>query len=261
MKKYLKKNSGGTRNKRWKPTGKHVVRLLKFEDGDAAKPIGFHYNIGGNKPIVCPKYNFGDDCAICDACESLKSWNDENGIEKPEGRRKQEFKFFTKIQVKERWYTPLILREGDDKSPKLWDYTPAVLKKIIKCAETLNEEYSTKEFSILNDVEEAMDLVVEFKDKNDNNQFTSTEVSYRTRTSKLADNQEEIDQILENLPDLFSFVEKQSSDEVEKLWADFLDSKDSGSDTSSGTEYTHNSAETPVVNTRDLDEVFEEIAG
>ena len=46
-------------------------RLQISRDGDPFKEFHFHYNVGKNPGILCPKKNHGEDCPICDFASTL----------------------------------------------------------------------------------------------------------------------------------------------------------------------------------------------
>ena len=80
----------------WKPKDEHDVRLLEVDNIEPFAERAFHYNIGDAMQVLCPKINFGDECVICDYAESLRSWKDEKGRDKPEKMRKEDFEIFKK---------------------------------------------------------------------------------------------------------------------------------------------------------------------
>ena len=55
------RNGGRSQNNtKWRPSeGDQTIRLLPAEDGDPFKEYHFHYNVGRNPGILCPKKNFG----------------------------------------------------------------------------------------------------------------------------------------------------------------------------------------------------------
>ena len=54
------KDSGD--NKFWRPNdGEQAIRIVPTEDGDPFREFHFHYNVGQNRGLLCPKRNFGDE--------------------------------------------------------------------------------------------------------------------------------------------------------------------------------------------------------
>ena len=57
---------------KWKPSeGDQTLRILPTQDGDPFKEYHFHYNVGRNPGILCPKKNFGEHCPICEFASAL----------------------------------------------------------------------------------------------------------------------------------------------------------------------------------------------
>ena len=85
------KNGGARKNDntKWKPQqGDQTIRIVPTSDGDPFKEFHFHYNVGKNPGILCPKKNHGDDCPICNFASTL--WKE--GVEKNEDDLKREAK-------------------------------------------------------------------------------------------------------------------------------------------------------------------------
>ena len=90
MKAKLETSRNGGRsqnNTKWRPSeGDQTIRLLPTEDGDPFKEFHFHYNVGKNPGILCPKRNYNEDCPICELATSL--WRD--GVENNDDDSKRE---------------------------------------------------------------------------------------------------------------------------------------------------------------------------
>ena len=51
-------NRGKSNDTKWKPEqGDQTIRILPTKDGDPFKEFYFHYNVGKNPGILCPKRN------------------------------------------------------------------------------------------------------------------------------------------------------------------------------------------------------------
>jgi hypothetical protein len=94
MRAKLNASQNGKRNNtnngfKWRPSeGDQAIRILPTEDGDPFKEFHFHYNVGKNPGILCPKKNHGEDCPICEFASSL--WRD--GVQNDDNTLKQEAK-------------------------------------------------------------------------------------------------------------------------------------------------------------------------
>ena len=107
-------NKGQTNNTKWRPTqGDQTIRILPTADGDPFKEFHFHYNVGKNPGIMCPKRNHGEDWPICDFASKL--WKD--GVENDDATLKSEAK---KLFVRKRYYSPIIVRGKEKEGGKGW---------------------------------------------------------------------------------------------------------------------------------------------
>src|SRR5690606_32519519 len=107
----------------------------------------------------------GDDCVICDYAAKLKNWNDENGNEKPEKTRRADFEIFKTLQVKERWYIPMVERGFESEGPKFWAFGKSIYEQMLKMCldEEMNGDVKHEGGSkVLTDLDSAYDITVDF---------------------------------------------------------------------------------------------------
>jgi len=263
-------NKTQKRRDMWKPKDKHVIRCLPYPHGD--EPIlelGFHYELGAVRSLLCPKHNFGNECAVCNLADKLRSWNDESGADKPEEVRKADFELFKKIQVRERWYIPMIDREDDNPTPKFYAFGKTIYERLLNMClnEEMNEIAKKEGTDVLTDVDSAFDLTVDFKkamneDKKGNTKtFPVTVVENKMRPSKLAKSKKEVEELIAKVPNMSEVYPEVSTEEVNKIFMDFISG--GGTDVKvedSGTEYKANTAEKPVEGGQSIDDAFKDLA-
>jgi len=260
-------NKSKKRNDLWRPTNNHTVRCLQYPHGDKdfILELGFHYDIGSTKSILCPKHNFGEDCPVCDLAAKLRSWNDEDGNEKPKSLRESDFELFKKVQVKERWYVPVIDREKPEDGPKFWAFGKTIYERILNLC--LNEELAEiagqEGTEIFTNVDSAFDLTVDFKEpgnkdgKGNMKSFPVTDVGHKMRPSKLAKTKKEVQELLDKIPVITDIYERVTTDQVQKALDEFLNSGGAEANVEdSGVEYSANTAEKPVEGGQSIDEAF-----
>jgi hypothetical protein len=105
------KNGGSKKsdNTKWKPQqGDQTIRIVPTADGDPFKEFHFHYNVGKNPGILCPKKNHGEDCPICNFASEL--WRE--GVDENDDDMKREAK---KLFVRKRYFSPIIVRGEEDR--------------------------------------------------------------------------------------------------------------------------------------------------
>ena len=99
-------------NTKWRPSeGDQTLRILSTADGDPFKEFHFHYNVGKNPGILCPKKNHGEDCPICEFASTL--WR--QGVESDDATLKNEAK---KLFVRKRFYSPIVVRGKESEGVK-----------------------------------------------------------------------------------------------------------------------------------------------
>lgn len=101
----------------WKPTGKHVIRILPYlhqKNNDPIIQIFFHYELeNSNSHVVCPERTFGHrgECPICQLVDGLYKKNTEESKE-----------IAGKIRAKARYYVPIIVRGEEEEGVKFWAF-------------------------------------------------------------------------------------------------------------------------------------------
>lgn len=265
-------NGGGKRKDLWKPKDKHVIRLLPYPHGEEPFiELGFHYDIGKTRSLLCPAFNFGEDCPICEFAEKLRSWNDEDGNEKPKNLREADFEIFKAIQVKPRYYAAMVERTEDGVSePKFWAFGKMIYETLLKLCidEEMNEMVDGGGTDVLMSTDNAFDLKIDFmqpsnKDgKGNTKTFPITEVKPTMRTSKLAKNKAAVKEILDAVPNMEEVYPRLSQVEVQKIFDSFISAgvaEVDPKDDDDGKEYAPNSAEKPVEG-RSIEEAFDTLS-
>lgn len=235
----------------WKPKDEHQVRLVHNpKNDDPFKELHFHYEIGDTLQIMCPKLNFGEDCAICEFAELLKSWNGPDGKEKPANERKADFEIFKKIQAKPRVFVPMIERGRDGKpdldSARWWGMTTAQVNQVLEVCtdgdrlEELGLSKDDKEaLRVVLDPKKGYDLQVSFAkpgEKGNTKTFTNITIKGRIKPSALAKDEATIKKLVESVKDIYTVFPKVPSSEVEKVLKKFLGNNSSEGKPEGGTE-------------------------
>jgi len=262
------------KNDLWKPKDVHVIRCLPYPHGEEPfLELGFHYELGKTRSILCPKFNDGDDCAVCDFADKLRNWNDEDGNEKPEVVRRADFEIFKKIQVKERYYVPMVERmpDGSLSAPKFWAFGQGIYNKLLEMCldEEMNEDRSEDQqgSAVLTCIDSAYDININFKQPNNadkkgnEKKFPVTDIKEKKKPSPLGLSKAETDELLAKVPNIDNVYDKVSSAEVEKIFNDFVNEGAAEVEVKDdGVEYEANSAEKPVEGGQSIDEAFGEMA-
>jgi hypothetical protein len=232
------KRTGGIRP--WRPKGEHTVRLLHppgYEDPFIER--AYHYDIGNDKTILCPRC-FGEDCDICETADLMKSWKDENGVDKPEARRKAEFEIFRKLQARPRYWCAMVEIGKESDGAQWWSITENSYKQVLKiCTNAdFNEDHPVGGSAILTDTAKGINVIVDFKkpgERGNDKTFPETTITPRMKFTKL-DNAEGL---LKSLPALEDLDPRVPSSEVARKFRMSYNSdvKESEVDQKAGGEY------------------------
>lgn len=253
----------------WKPKDEHDVRLVPYPFGDDPfVELHFHYDIGGQS-VLCPKANFGEECDICDLCDSLKAWKLADGRDKPKSTKEEDWELFKKIQAKARVFIPMIERTKEGEGPRFWGVAPAIATKIIEiCANSdrIAEVGTTDEkaLEVLFNPKKAYDIHVSFRkpgEKGNGTTFPQIVVEGKIKISKLAEGQKAIDEILAKIKKIDEVYPRLSSAEVSTIFKKFVGGGAKEAKAEGGTEkYSPNTAENAkTVGGKSIDEAFDEM--
>jgi hypothetical protein len=189
----------------WKPqTGVQTIRVLPTEDGDPFKAFFFHYGIN-NESILCPKHNFGDDCAVCDFVSKLYNDKDE------ESRQ-----MATKLVKKQRFFSPILVRGEEGEGPRIWGYSKTVYQTLLETV--LNPDYGD-----ITDLENGVDIDLRYE-KVAGKAYPDTSLTFKRKSSPMCSgmSDDECEEILNGLPDFDKIHKRRTSDEVRGLLENFL---------------------------------------
>jgi hypothetical protein len=274
----LNKKSNKGSNDVWKPKDEHVVRALKNPHGDLMEEVAFHYNVGDAFQILCPKKNFGKDCAVCDFADSLRSWKDEKGRDKPERVRKEDFEIFKKIQANSKMFIPIVVRGEDGKTvvdeAKWWGLTANQAQQVLDvCTDTdrleacgIDPTDAERATEVLTSPKKAFDLQVSYAkpgEKGNTKTFTNITVKAKFKTSPLTGDASKDEAIIVKIKKIAEVFPEVPSADVQKALEKFIgagmkESKPEGGDEKYATK-SKEDAKKPGAKGRTVDEAFDDL--
>ena len=228
---------------KWRPQeGAHTIRIMPTEDGAPFKEYHFHYNVGKNPGILCPKKNHGEDCPICDFASKL--WRD--GVDNNDDRAKREAK---KMFARKRYYSPILVRGKESEGVKVWAYGKQAYETLLGLV--LDPDYGD-----ITDPETGTDIVLNYSIPGTPGSFPKTQLKPRRRPSILCDDMvEACAHLLESIPDIGSLFDKKTTEEVQALLDEYLSTDNSSESNSSETRKYNTSSSSKV------DQAFQELMG
>ena len=237
----LQGKNEGKKNLFWRPQeGENNVRIVPTADGDPFKEKFFHYGVG-EQSFLCPKRNFGDDCAVCNLANEL--WNE--GTEESKQMAKQMF-------AKQRFFSPVLVRGEEGEGIKVWGYGKLAYQKLLGIV--LDPDYGD-----ITDVQDGNDLKLMYG-KQPGASYPTTDIRPRPRKSVLCDDavggDERCTELLETIPNFETVFERKTSDEVSAILESHLSSgTDGGEITRGGTSTTTTSTQ----ETNSVESAFNEL--
>jgi len=216
MKEKLKTSQNGGQkrdnNTRWRPQeGDQTIRILPTEDGDPFKEYHFHYNVGRNPGILCPKKNHGEDCPICEFASKL--WRD--GVENNDDNSKREAK---KLFVRKRYFSPIVVRGEETDGVRIWSYGKTAYETLL--GYVLDPDYGD-----VTHPETGTDIVLNYTVPGTPGSFPKTQLKPRRRPSVLCDEAvADCDELVSSIPEIASLFQRHTPEEVRALLDEYLSS-------------------------------------
>ena len=227
IKRKLDRLSGNntSRNVMWKPTEgeEATVRLISFPDNDGQpfKELMFYYNIPGQRGLLAPS-QFGHRDPIQELINKLRD----------EGT-KESYEMAKKLYPKMRIYAACVVRGEEDRGVQIWGFGKTVYQKLLSLM--LDEDYGD-----ITDPFDGRDVKV-ICTKNPGQQWATTEVLPRGKSSVLVKDKNKAKEWIQNIPDVSSIFQEKSYDELSKIVNDWL--ADDEAVESTGTERSSSNTE------------------
>ena len=228
-------NRGG-KSSFWRPEdGEQTIRIVPTPDGDPFKEYWFHYNLGKNPGFLSPKKNFGEDDPLNDFIRQLYKDGSDDSI-----------KMAKNLSARQRFFAPVVVRGEEAQGVRLWGFGKTAYKELLNLV--LNPEYGD-----ITDVNEGTDLTINYG-KPAGAQFPQTTITPRRKSSPLAETEERIGQMLDQIPDYSSTFERKSPAQVQAMLDEFLLGEEDAEDVSTESTRYNNTNSTSTI-----DKAFEEL--
>ena len=209
MRAKLEQSKNGYKKKgdstKWRPEqGDQTIRILPTADGDPFKEYFFHYNVGKNPGLLCPKKNYGENCPICDFASKL--WRE--GVDNNDDVAKREAK---NLFARNRYYSPILVRGMESEGVKVWAYGKTAYQMLL--GYVLDPDYGD-----ITDPETGTDIVLNYDIPGTPGSFPKTTLKPRRRPSVLCDDAvADCATLLESIPEIAGLFERKTGVELETL--------------------------------------------
>ena len=194
----------------WKPRseGKYQIRIVpsKFDKQNPFKEVYLHYGL--SKFPIYALTNWGEKDPIVEFAKQLRGTND-----------RANWTLAKKLDPKMRVFVPIIVRGEEDKGVRLWEFGKEVYLQLLALAE--DEDYGD-----FTDINEGFDFTLEaVMGDVGGRQALKSSIRPKRKTSPLSEDVKQIEEWLENQPDILEMQEKfkKSFDDLKSILQNFLE--------------------------------------
>lgn len=227
--------------------GTTVIRIvpLKSNPSNPFIQVYFHYNLGG-KHYLSP-LTYGEPDPIAEFSDALIA---EGGLSKEDYKAAK--RFFPTLRT----YVPIVVRGKESEGVKYWAFGKTIYEQLLK---TMTDEDAG--YGDITDVKNGRDIKVTFtpQEKSDTN-FAKTEILVSGKETPLTKDEELLDKLLNDQPDLLAGFKRHTYDELTLVLQKYLNA-----DSSTSVDSSDEDAKTEVSNisskslTADVEEEFNAI--
>lgn len=203
-------------------TSEVTVRFLPDPDQiDPFRKYALHYRIGadGNqKTLMCPKKNFGETCEVCNYASKLWDKVDEitekRGLKAAQRKKLAEYKQALDMGAKDRFFARLVVRGEEERGAQWFSMNKSNYFELIEYI--IDDDYG--DFTCIDlDTTTGRDFKIKYTRPANigPGSYPETTFTIRPKASPLAETQEEVDKIMDSLPDFSVVHERSTPEEVE----------------------------------------------
>lgn len=180
----------------FKPTDKPTtIRILQSPKADIPFfEVYWHYDVGGERSVVCPRHYDGSPCPICDLADDFRSQSRGGGKADPNWR------IFMDLQAKPRIYAPVLVRGAEDEGVKLWGFPQGILTYFV-------DKAMDPDWGDFTDPLNGRDVTVQILmpgTPGNPSTFKRPVASLKPVTSPILKDTDKIQPLLDSIPDYFS---------------------------------------------------------
>jgi hypothetical protein len=225
-----------TKDNFWKPEpGQQVVRIVPYKHNkdNPFMELYFHYNLGGNKTYLSPA-TFGRPDPVEEFSNKLKSTGNKD--EWVQGKR---------LEPKMRTFVPVVVRGRENEGVKFWGFGKTVYQELLGVI-------ADPDYGDITDAMNGRDIGIERQTPAEaGNQYGKTTVRVKPNQSKLVEDSEALENLLNNQSDITELYTEPSYDDLKEALSNFLNPSDDSpqSSTTSATTTTNTTTTKPVAET------------
>ena len=219
-----------TKENFWKPEpGKQVVRIVPYKHNkdNPFMELYFHYNLGGNKTYLSPA-TFGRPDPVEEFSNKLKSTGNKD--EWVQGKR---------LEPKMRTFVPVVVRGRENEGVKFWGFGKTVYQELLGVI-------ADPDYGDITDAMNGRDIGIERQTPAEaGNQYGKTTVRVKPNQTKLVENSEVLENLLNNQSDITELYTEPSYDDLKEALSNYLNPSEDSDNTTTQTTTTETTT-TPV---------------
>tara|TARA_Y100001938_G_scaffold140768_1_gene209449 strand:- start:104 stop:868 length:765 start_codon:yes stop_codon:yes gene_type:complete len=233
-----------TKENFWKPEpGKQVVRIVPYKHNkdNPFMELYFHYNLGGNKTYLSPA-TFGRPDPVEEFSNKLKSTGNKD--EWVQGKR---------LEPKMRTFVPVVVRGREDEGVKFWGFGKTVYQELLSVI-------ADPDYGDITDAMNGRDIGIERQTPAEaGNQYGKTTVRVKPNQSKLVEDSEALENLLNNQANITELYTEPSYDDLKEALSNYLNPSEESESATTETKTTETTA-APVANkVSDTSDAFDQL--
>ena len=233
-----------TKENFWKPEpGKQVVRIVPYKHNkdNPFMELYFHYNLGGNKTYLSPA-TFGRPDPVEEFSNKLKSTGNKD--EWVQGKR---------LEPKMRTFVPVVVRGRENEGVKFWGFGKTVYQELLSVI-------ADPDYGDITDAMNGRDIGIERQTPAEaGNQYGKTTVRVKPNQTKLVEDSEVLENLLNNQSNITELYTEPSYDDLKEALGNYLNPSEESESTTTETKTTE-ATTTPVTNkVSDTSDAFDQL--
>ena len=233
-----------TKENFWKPEpGKQVVRIVPYKHNkdNPFMELYFHYNLGGNKTYLSPA-TFGRPDPVEEFSNKLKSTGNKD--EWVQGKR---------LEPKMRTFVPVVVRGRENEGVKFWGFGKTVYQELLSVI-------ADPDYGDITDAMNGRDIGIERQTPAEaGNQYGKTTVRVKPNQTKLVEDSEALENLLNNQANITELYTEPSYDDLKEALSNYLNPSEESESTTTETKTTETTT-TPVANkVSDTSDAFDQL--
>ena len=237
-------STSNTKDNFWKPEpGQQVVRIVPYKHNkdNPFIELYFHYNLGNNKTYLSPA-TFGRPDPVEEFSNKLKSTGNKD--EWVQGKR---------LEPKMRTFVPVVVRGRENEGVKFWGFGKTVYQELLSVI-------ADPDYGDITDAMNGRDIGIERQTPAEaGNQYGKTTVRVKPNQTKLVENSEVLENLLNNQSDITELYTEPSYDDLKEALSNYLNPSEDSDNPTTQTKTTESTAPPVAQKVSETSDAFDQL--